>query len=759
MGPTLWAKVQLNLFSKDLATNWTRNTLTPNDYACSMSISPEQKQTLQKRLERMGHQDPHNVLHEGALACLGRELTRAKEIWESGFAKYGEKDQVLMLNAATARFASERTTIPDSTQSVGRYAKTQGIDSKRRGDVVAAKAWYEMAFAYLPNSEVGNQLVEIYNQLVETDKIAWVWQELQTRNAPDTESYWFATGKLLELNGDLMGAFDAYMTAGEKSQQENIAYDRYRQAAQVATQAGATEQAVAAYQRAITLQPNRVGNYLSLGRLYLMQGAFDEAKRWLQLAHEIQPDDHQPVLLMGVAEREQGNLEAALQHFDQALEIRPSNPDILYEKALTLDRAKRRADAIAVLDRAIRLKTDAPELWRNILDKWRKYPNPDETPDKWWGKGKAAEQEEDWAKAAEFYHHGAEIAQPPDDYRFLEREAGMYRKLEDNEKARAIYQELIQRNPAQINAYLYLGEMARQDKNFDEATQWFTQAQQIAPQDPRPYYYLGLLAHQQQRYEDAVAYLEQSLSLNPENSTALYFKAVDLDKLKRRQEAIPVLARAIELRANPPESWQQLLAKWQRYPDSNQTPKAFLEKGKAAEQEKDWTKAAEIYHQGATVVHPPDDYPLLIREALMYRKLKEWDKAKAIYEDLIQRYPDKMDAYLERGEVARVQKAYDEAQTWYERGRQINPEDWRPYLYLGLGARAQKRYEDALTFFDQSLALRPDNPSVLYQKALTLNALGRQEEAINTLTQAIELHPKHPEGWKELLAKWQSSSE
>ena len=266
---------------------------------------------------------------------------------------------------------------------------------------------------------------------------------------------------------------------------------------------------------------------------------------------------------------------------------------------------------------------------------------------------------------------------------------------------------------------------------------------------------MGLVAQAQKRHDDALAYFDQSLGLKPNNPSVLYYKATVLDALQRRSEAIETLTQALALMKKKPEGWQKLLDKWLRYPDYAQDPGRWWERGQAAEKEKDWAQAAAIYAEGAGKAQPPDDYRLLEREALMHRYLKEWDKAADLYDDLVKRYPDKIDAYLGLGETYRAQGRYEEAASWFQRARELFPDDYRPPYYLGVTALNAHEYDEALAYFDEALALKPGYVYAFYYKAQTLKAMGRVDEAIVALSQAIELHPSHPESWKEQLSQWQ----
>ena len=757
-GPTLWAHAQINLISRNIARLWTQTTLTPTENACPPGNSAGIVQDMRTQLGKFESVDSHAALHKGQLACLSGSLQEAKTAWESDLAK-GEQALVSMLDAATANFAMDRQLIHADQAAIGKYATKQGDHSKAQDHLTMAANWYEMAFAYTPTNTVATKLVGVYQQLGKPEKAPSVWQQLQEQAPPDSSDYWAATGHLLKIKQDWLATFDAYMNAAEREQQTTRASSLYMKAAQAAMQAKAYDKAATAYQRAIATRPKTLNGYLGMGNLYLAQKQYDKARWWFLLAQKAAPKNYRPAYFLGIVSRKQQQYEEALTYLEQALAIEPDDPNTLYEKAVTLDGLQRRAEAIQTLEQAIRLSSAPPESWGKLLEKWRSHPDYDDNPDIWWEKGQAAEKEKNWASAAEFYRQGAALAKPPDDYKLLEREALMLRRLKVWDKAASIYEDLVQRYPDKINAYLGRGDVARAQKRYEEALQWYAQAQQIAPDDYRPPYLLGLIARAQKRYDEALTLFDRALALKPEDPSILYYKATVLDNLKRRPEAIQTLAHAIELHPKHPESWQALLEKWQRYPDQDQTPDIYWEKGQAAEKEKDWASAAEFYRQGAALAKPPDDYKLLEREALMLRRLKVWDKAASIYEDLVQRYPDKINAYLGRGDVARAQKRYEEALQWYAQAQQIAPDDYRPPYYLGIIAHLQGREDEALSFFDRSLELKPENPYTLYQKAITLKALGRREEAIETLAQAIEQHPKHPEDWQTLLEKWQAEAE
>ncbi len=758
-GPTLWAHAQLNQFSMDLVRVWTPDTLTPTDSACPGEVDARKLADMQRRLSRAEAYDSHTALHQGQMACLQGSVTRAKTLWLAGLQQGDGHDPVLVLYAAVAGFVDGIVLDNSVSKGIGDYAARQSLRREREKDLKMALGWQEMAFAYDPTVKTANRLALLYKKMAREKDAERVWVLLENNYSVDSSVHWQAQAKILEEKRDWSGAMMAYLKAAKLAQKPSEAYGYYLNAGLNGRRAKAYKQAAEAYLQAMELMPGKINAYLGLGDVYRAQKAYEQAAKWYAQAQALFPEDHRPPYYLGLTMQAQKRYEEAIGDYDRSLELKPENPGALYQKAIALDALERRAVAIEALSRAIAQHVNPPQSWQELLARWRRYPEYSQDPDRWWERGQAAEKVKDWVRAAGIYAEGASKAQPPDDYRLLERAALMYRQLKEWDAAKAIYEDLVERYPEKINGYLNLGEVYRAQKKYQEAAAWFTRARKLFPEDNRPPYYLGLTAQGEQRYEEAIGYYDQSLELKPNNPGVLYHKATALDALRRRGEAIEVLKEAIAYHANPPASWEKLLARWERYPEYEEDPDRWWERGQAAEREKDWEQALSIYIEGASKAQPPDDYRLLERAALMYRHLKEWDAAKAIYEDLVERYPEKINGYLNLGEVYRARKHYQEAAIWYVRAQRIAPDDFRPPYYLGLAAFGAEQYEQALDEFDRALKLKPGYVYAFYYKALALKALERTDEAIVLLTQAIANHPNHPQSWQDLLTKWKEEAQ
>ncbi len=558
--PTVRARWRVNLFMRDLARAWTAESLIPNQDACP-PVPSRLAMGMAAALAQAGDDDPHQLLHQGELACVQGELDRAAQAWGRAVDRT-PSPPVENLFAAIAFFSKREIIDSAYRKAIGVYGYQQGGRSEKDDKLIQAVDWYEFSFAYVPTGKTARKLEALYRKLGQDVAARDVWIRLQSAFTPDSPEYWWAVGRMAEQQQDWAKAAEAYRSAAQVSETDKEALSFRLREGSMWLRAKRYEEAEQAYREAIRLAPEKPGGYLGLGHVYRQQERYDEAIAAYKKAQETSPKDYRPLYYMGLTIWAKNHSDEALSYFDQALALKPGNSTVLYNKANVLDKLKRRSEAIDVLSQAIVHHSNPPESWQKLLARWKRYPDYAQDPDRWWERGQAAEKEKDWARAAAIYAEGAGKAQPPDDYRLLEREAVMYRYLQAWDKAAAIYEDLVQRYPEKINAYLGLGETYRAQGRYEEAASWFQRARELLPDDYRPPYYLGVTALNAHEYEKALAYLEESLALKPEHVYTLYSKARALKALGRNDEAIEALARAIDLHSHPPESWKDLLAEW-----------------------------------------------------------------------------------------------------------------------------------------------------------------------------------------------------
>ena len=563
VGPTVWARWQINRFGLQWARVWTDSTLFPGSGACSSSMNAITEQ-MRSYLQRAGGSDSLAALHQGVLACLQSDLQQAGQVWRSGSTR--SRDPVLSLFAAVATFAQTPGRMIETPYAggLGKYGYHRCIDYDERGDVAAAVRWCEFSLAYAPNKITADKLASLYEERGGKSKAQDAWKLLQEKVAPDSSDHWWAAAKIAEIEQDWAATATAYHQAARLAEGADSfdAFKGYLREGQMWLRAKEFALAEVAYRSALALYPDRVEAYLGIGEVYRAQRRYAWAVNWYKRAQKADPASCWPDYYLGLAAHDERRYQDALAFFEHSLAIKADNASALYYKSVTLDALKRRAEAAETLAQAIANHKNPPPIWLDLQEKWRRYPVYEEDPDRWWEKGQAAERERDWAQAATFYHKGASKSLPPDDIRFLVREALMYRYLAEWDRAAAIYEDVIRRYPDRLDAYLGRGDVAQAQQQYEEAEQWFSRALAVAPEDYRPFYNLGVVLYHQERYTESLDMLTRSLALRPDHPWSLYFRAVDLNALGRSEEAIITLEQAITVHQHPPASWTSLLAQW-----------------------------------------------------------------------------------------------------------------------------------------------------------------------------------------------------
>jgi putative PEP-CTERM system TPR-repeat lipoprotein len=117
---------------------------------------------------------------------------------------------------------------------------------------------------------------------------------------------------------------------------------------------GNFRQAFAAFNQVITQKPNHIGANLHLARFYLIAGDLDEAEKRLKIAVDQAPEHPQGRALQASLLLRRGNVEEAIAMASGALKAEPLNLQAITVLASAYQSQKRYDDALAVMDEAIK---------------------------------------------------------------------------------------------------------------------------------------------------------------------------------------------------------------------------------------------------------------------------------------------------------------------------------------------------------------------------------------------------------------------
>lgn len=758
LGPSVWARGQVNLFMRDLTRVWTPDMLIPAPDACPPA-DPALTQPMAARLARAQNDDPNLLLHQGELACVQGDRARARRAWAAEAGRI-PSPQVASLFAAIAAFPDNEIIDTSYQKEIGNYGSKRGAQEEKLDLLDEAVNWYEFSFAYAPSGKTAGKLAALYQKLGRDASVEDVWQRLQSAFSSDSPDYWWAVGQAAEQQKDWEAAAQAYEKAAALASASD-AYKYLLREGLMWLRAREFEKSEAAYQKAIALEPKKVDGYLGVGHVYRYQKLYDQAASWYEKAIQIAPNHFAAYYYLGTMAREQGDYQDALNWFARSLARNPAHSPSYYQKALTLDAMGDRRGAIVALEEAINRSKSPQPSWQELLESWRKYPDISTDPRELDRLGREAEQAEDWEKAAAYYKLAADVARPEDAYPYLLQWARMLERMDDANEARTLYRRLTQQFPEKVAPYQALGDMARREGDLESAEKWYKQALEVAsgPEAYGSLLGLGLIAQQKEAWASALDYFERARSLRDDNPIPYYYLATTLDALGQRQAALPMMEKAIALSQNPPSDWRKLLARWKTYPTNELDPAYWAAQARAAEQNQAWEQALALYEKAASLAQGEDAYPYWIRIGRLRIRQGDFEGAEEAYRQALALNDQALDPYIGIGESYRYRGDAQQAESWYRKALALAPEDWRPLYFLGLAMYKQGRYEEALAFLNQSLRKHPENAWGEYFRALSLKALGEDEAAIVSLEKAISLHSNPPENWQKLLEQWQQATQ
>jgi len=137
---------------------------------------------------------------------------------------------------------------------------------------------------------------------------------------------------------------ETVLSADQQFDQGNVYY-----------QQGDLDNAAAAFEAALSLQPSHLGSLTNLGVVYYQQERLDEAAAQFETGLKVDRSDAQLHYLLGAARLQQGRLEDAEKSFVQAQSLQPDLPEVHYGLGALYKLQGRTDEAISAFERFLQL--------------------------------------------------------------------------------------------------------------------------------------------------------------------------------------------------------------------------------------------------------------------------------------------------------------------------------------------------------------------------------------------------------------------
>ncbi|MDE2292533.1 MAG: tetratricopeptide repeat protein, partial [Elusimicrobia bacterium] len=364
------------------------------------------------------------------------------------------------------------------------------------------------------------------------------------------------------------------------------AYQHYLKALLYSNQ-GQYPEAMREYDAALALDPESETVCEEAARLALQHGDNDRALQLAQRLVTLAPQSAEAEYLLGQVRWARGDGDEARAAFEQALALKPGYGDALFALGNLLS-SQSPGDALKYLETYVAQNPDdaSQALYQIALLQSRS--------------GDDATAEETLKRA---------IASDPDDMDARSALGQLYESHHDTEAALGAYQDMLQRDPSNVELIDHVGEIYVLDGKADAAKAMFQRAKAVAPSHPGTCLWLALLAEdagdfkeaarqvqdsaalpedaalnlrlsyyltQAGELKEAVAALEKAEARWPDNEEVAYFLGLGYDDLKETPKAEAMMERVLKLKPGHRDALFQLGALREKAGDIKGAEQAFL---------------------------------------------------------------------------------------------------------------------------------------------------------------------------------------
>jgi tetratricopeptide (TPR) repeat protein len=490
-----------------------------------------------------------------------------------------------------------------------------------------------------------------------------------------------------------------------------------------ASPAGNTlDQAIAEFEKIVSLQPRSVDERMVLGQLYTVKHDAKKAEEQFRTAKAIEPDSEEVVLNLARLYAESGDYDHAAKEIE-AVAVADRTPKMETALGTAYDQLKRPKDAIAAYQRAVDME--------------------------------------------------------PGDPRTLNALAQALLLDDQLDEALKQYRELAEEDSENAGVLVHIGEILRRQGKYEDALATIRKARKIKPEDLEAGYNEGLLLDVLGRYDEAAAAYEKMVELTSHANGAYKEdeksnRAIFLERLgmvyheqNKTAEAIATYQKLIDMGGESAvRGYQYQVDTWR---DARQFDKAVEVARKAVEanprnRELKLMLAGELTDLGKTeeglamakglLANTADDRPVWLALGQMCVRAHRWKEAEEAFNrtEALTTKTDEKRAREERttllfmrGESAERQKHFEPAEQFFRQALDLDPESAMTLNYLGyMMADKGKQLPEALKMIRKAVELEPMSGAYLDSLGWVYFKMGQYELAEENLRRAVERDSSDP---------------
>ena len=478
----------------------------------------------------------------------------------------------------------------------------------------------------------------------------------------------------------------------------------------------ALDQAIAEFEKIISLQPKSIEDRMVLGQLYTVKHEPKKAEEEFKNAQAIEPDSEEVILNLARLYAESGDVAHAAKVIE-AVPVTDRSPKMEVALGAAYDQLKQPKEAIAAYQRA----ADMDPGDAHTLD----------------ALGQAL--------------------------------------LKDNQLDEALkqFKLLAEADPEDTEALIHIGEIQRQQGHYEDALATIRKARKLDATSLEAGYNEGLLLDQLGRYDEAAQLYEKMVDLTSHANGAYTAeektnRGIFLDRLgaiyheqNKTDQAIAAYQKMIDMGGETAERGYQ--GEVDAYRDAKQFDKAIEVSRKAVDAEPKNREfklmlAGELADQGkadeglalakAQLDNTDNDRLVWLAMGQMDIRLRRWKDADDAFTRagaLTTKKEDRTYLLFLRGELAERQKHYEPAEQFFRQALDLDPASSMTMNYLGyMLADKGSRLTEALSLIRKAVELEPTNGAYLDSLGWVYFKLGQYELAEENLRHAVERDQTDP---------------
>ena len=463
------------------------------------------------------------------------------------------------------------------------------------------------------------------------------------------------------------------------------------------------EEAVAAFERVIAINPDYDRAYYAMGLAYWYQQDDNRAVASLLKATQINPKPYFYWRYLGSSYRFLKQYDSAIAAYEKAIEKNPED-FVLYVEYGDVNRENQNyEDAIISYNKAIALNPNHLGAYNNrgIV---------------YYNQGKYDLAISDFNKALEI--------NPQSDDAYSNRGL-VYRQQGKLELALSDFNKALEINPNDANVYIGRGIVYRQQGKLELAISDYNKALEINPNDAIAYSNRGLVYRQQGKYDLAISDYNKALEINPQYAITYSNRGLVYYEQGKFDLAVSDFNKAIEINPQLAEAYigRGLV---------------YYEQGKLELAISDYNKALEINFNDANAYS---------NRGLVYRQQEKYDLALSDYNKALEINPNDAITYSNRGNVYYEQGKFDLAVSDFNKALEINPQS--DYAYIGRGNvyYEQGKFDLAVSDFNKALEINPQLADAYSNRGVVYVQQGKYDLALSDYNKALQINPQYAEAY------------